>query len=119
MKVIQKKVVLVIPANQLQVTEPVTLPHGFVTRVAAYPSIGATAENNLLSLGFKDDESIEIIPAINIENWLQRAGGSYMDSMKPLNMDTGGRQYFLNLSTDIVVSVPIRVEVVFLYETAK
>lgn len=119
MKIIQKKVLLTIIGGQLQKTELFNLPPGFVVRGVAYPSLGSTAENNMLSLGLKDDESLDIVPAINIENWVQRNGGSYMDSLKPLNFETGGRNYTLSLSTDIAVSVNISVEVVFLYETAK
>lgn len=119
MKTIQKKVLLTIVAGQTNKTETFDLPHGFVARGVAYPSLGSTAENNMLSLGFKDDETVDIIPAVNIENWKQRSGANYMDSMKPLNFDTGGRKYSLTLSSDVAVSVDIKVEVVFMYDTAK
>lgn len=73
------------------------LPHGFVGRVAAFAEglNGTTVE-----LGLFDDSNVEILPITPIENWKQRNGGDYLNSMKPLQLETLGRNYSLVATND-------------------
>lgn len=119
MKIKCQRLQLRIVAGQTTVTEQIKLDPGFVARVAATVAPQPGNEGNLLSLGLKNDESVEIIPAINVGYWEPRQGGSFYDSMMPFNSETYNRQYFLTLSTNKPVSYDTDVEVVFFFESTK
>ena len=123
MSKIQHSVELEIPAGQSSVTKLFTLEHGYVPRVVAYTNGVENSTKEMLKLELLDNNSKEIIPAVNVKNWEQKGGGAYMESMKPLGIETQGREYKLVFSTNRNLAVPMaiqpQVEVVFLYAKHK
>lgn len=121
----QYTVDLTIPANQSTFTKEFTLPVGFVPRVVAYTNGIENSTKEMLQLALLDNNSNEIIPAVNIKNWEQKGGGDYMASMKPLGIETKGRNFKLIFTTDrnLAAVPPIailaKVQVVFLYSKTK
>ena len=114
LKQVQFKQKLVFANGQNSVTENFTLPIGFVSHAVAYTN-GVYYNNNvMLNLALKDDENLELVPSINIKNWEQRQGGTYLDSLKPLGFDTLGRTYKLVCTKNQNVN-GIEVEVIFFY----
>lgn len=115
---------LTIPENQSAFTKEFTLPTGFVPRVVAYTNGIENSTKEMLQLALLDNNSTEIIPAVNIENWKQKGGGDYMASMKPLGIETNGRNFKLIFTTDRNLTLPpisilAKVQVVFLYSKTK
>jgi hypothetical protein len=106
---------LVIPAGSFNVTKNFQLPEGFVVRGVAF-SNGVLEKNGAtLELAFKDDGNIDIIPSINLENWKQRNGGDYLNSMKPIGLETMSRDYKLVLTSDQASDGTSKVQVAFIY----
>ena len=94
------------------------LPIGFVSHAVAYTNDVDVQNGVMLSLALKDDENLELIPAVNIKNWQQRSGGTYLDSLKPLGFDTMGRTYKLVCSqTSKNQASNIEVDVYFFYNS--
>ncbi|PKB18376.1 hypothetical protein [Flavobacterium sp. 5] len=116
----QYTVDLTIPENQSSISKEFILEKGFVPRVVAYTNGIENATKEMLQLALYDNNGVEIIPAVNIKNWEQKSG-SYMESMKPLGIETQGRQYKLVFTTDrnLAQVPPIailpKVQVVFIY----
>lgn len=116
---------LTIPLNQSTVTKIFTLPTGFVPRVVAYTSGIENSTKEMLQLALLDNSGNEIIPAVNIKNWEQNGGASYMDSMKPLGIETNGRDFKLIFTTDrnLAAVPPVtilpKIQVVFIYSQSK
>ena len=71
----------------------------------------------MTSIEMKDDNSIAIIPSVHIDNWRQSNGGEYEKSFKPLNFDTGNKDYSLifALGEPLKSDFPLKFHVVFLY----
>lgn len=120
----QYSVDLAIPANQSSFTKEFTLEKGYVPRVVAYTNGIENATKEMLKLALYDNNGVEIIPPVNIKNWEQK-NGSYMDSMKPLGIETEGKRYKLvfttnrNLAQVPPITIQPQVEVVFVYSKAK
>jgi hypothetical protein len=116
---------LTIPTNQSTFTKEFTLPTGFVPRVVAYTNGIENATKEMLQLALYDNNGNEVIPAVNIKNWEQKGGGNYMESMKPLGLETQGRNFKLIFSTDRnlaqipPIAILAKVQVVFLYSKSK
>jgi hypothetical protein len=125
MKKIQHVETLTIPLGQSNVSKTFTLPTGFVPRVVAYTNGIENSTKEMIQLALLDSSSVELIPAVNIKNWQQNGGGNYMESMKPLGIDTLGREYKLVLSTDRnlaqnpPVAILVKVQVAFIYADKK
>ena len=115
-KQMQFKQKLVFGLGQAVVTENFTLPMGFVSHAVAYTNGVDKSNGIMLSLSLKDDENLELVPSINIKNWEQRSGGTYLDSLKPLGFDTMGRTYKLQCNQGVTIAEGIEVEVVFFYQ---
>lgn len=115
LKQVQFKQKLVFTAGSNSVVANFTLPIGFISHAVAYTNDVDKNNGVMLSLAFKDDENLEVVPPINIRNWEQRAGGTYLDSLKPLGFDTLGRTYKLECSQGARTVSGIEVEVVFFY----
>lgn len=119
MKIKVQRLQLKIVAGQTAITESIKLEPGFLARAAATVAPAPANEGNLLAVGMRDDQSVDVVPPINIGYWEPRQGGSFYDSMLPMNFETYNRNYFLTLSTSKAVSYDTEVEVVFFFETAK
>ena len=93
------------------------LPTGFTTGAALYTNGVEKSVSAMASVEMKDDNSIAIIPSVHIDNWRQSNGGEYEKSFKPLNFDTGNKDYTLIFSLDeqLQSDVPLKFHVVFLY----
>lgn len=92
---------------------PFTLPHGCVKKVVAYSDDFNSAA---IELALLDDSNIDVVPSTPIENWKQRSGG-YLESMKPLDFETQGRNYNLILTNDAGnFEADKFVKVVFIYQ---
>ena len=93
------------------------LPTGFTTGAALYTNGVEKSTSAMASIEMKDDNSIAIIPSVHIDNWRQSNGGEYEKSFKPLNFDTGNKDYSLIFSLDAPLQgdVPLKFHVVFLY----
>lgn len=98
-------------------SENFKLPTGFTTGVAVYTNGAEKSANAMVSIEMKDDNSIAIIPAVHIDNWRQTSGGDYNKAFKPLNFDTGNKDYTLIFSVEdrLGGDVPVKFHVVFLY----
>lgn len=96
------------------------LPIGFTTAVAVYTNGVEKQVSAMVSIEMKDDNSIAIIPAVHIDNWRATSGGEYEKSFKPLNFDTGNKDYTLifSLEDKLTTKEPIKFHVVFLYNNA-
>lgn len=121
----QYTVDLTIPENQSTISKEFKLPTGYVPRVVAYTNGIENSTKEMLQLAMYDNAGNEIIPAVNIKNWQEKSGATYMESMKPLNLDTLGRDFKLVFSTDrnlaLVppISILAKVQVVFVYSKLK
>ncbi|WP_395043393.1 hypothetical protein [Flavobacterium sp.] len=93
------------------------LPTGFTTAVAVYTNGIEKATGAMASIEMKDDNSIAIIPMVHIDNWRQSSGGEYEKTFKPLNFDTGNKDYSLlfALEEPLQGDIPLKFHVVFLY----
>lgn len=93
------------------------LPIGFTTGIAVYTNGIERVSNAMVSIEMKDDNSIAIIPALHIDNFRQTTGGDYMKSFKPLNFDTGNKDYSLTFSLEdrLDSKIPLKIHAVFLY----
>lgn len=96
------------------------LPTGFTTAVAVYTNGVEKQVGAMASIEMKDDNSIAIIPMVHIDNWRPSLGGEYLKTFKPLNFDTGNKDYSLvfALEEPFKSEVPIKFHVVFLYDNA-
>lgn len=116
---------LTIPLGQSTFSKIFTLPVGFVPRVVAYTNGIENATKEMLQLALLDNSGNEIIPAVNIKNWEQNGGAGYMESMKPLGIETKGRDFKLIFTTDrnLAAVPPVailpKVQVVFIYSQSK
>lgn len=114
-----------IPLGQSAFSKIFTLPTGFVPRVVAYSNGIENATKEMLQLALLDNAGNEIIPAVNIKNWEQNGGAGYMESMKPLGIETKGRDFKLIFTTDrnLAAVPPVailpKVQVVFIYSQSK
>lgn len=118
MRQIQHVVKAMIRRGESNFTANFKLPTGFTTAVAVYTNGMEKTVNAIVSIEMKDDNSIAIIPAVHIDNWRQMSGGEYQKAFKPLNFDTGNKDYSLIFSMDETYNndVPIKFQVVFLYQ---
>jgi hypothetical protein len=117
MRQIQHVVKAVIKTGESNTSANFKLPTGFTTGVAVYTNGMEKIVNAMVSIEMKDDNSIAIIPAVHIDNWRQMSGGEYEKAFKPLNFDTGNKDYSLifSLEDKYTGDVPLKFHVVFLY----
>ena len=117
MRQIQHVVKAIIRPGESNTSANFKLPTGFTTGVAVYTNGVEKTANAMVSIEMKDDNSISIIPAVHIDNWRQSNGGEYEKSFKPLNFDTGNKDYSLifSLEDKFGGDLPIKFHVVFLY----
>jgi hypothetical protein len=117
MRQIQYVVKAVINPEELNTSVNFKLPTGFTTGAALYTNGIEKAINAMATIEMKDDNSIAIVPSIHIDNWRQSNGGEYEKSFKPMNFDTGNKDYSLIFTLDekLPGDVPLKFHVVFLY----
>lgn len=117
MRQIQYVVKAMIKPGEDYTSENFKLPTGFTTAVAVYTNGVEKQIGAMASIEMKDDNSIAIIPMVHIDNWRQSSGGEYVKSFKPLNFDTGNKDYTLIFSLDdkLKSDAPLKFHVVFLY----
>ncbi|CCG53579.1 Hypothetical protein KQS_08200 [Flavobacterium indicum GPTSA100-9 = DSM 17447] len=117
MRQIQHVVKAIIKPGESNTSENFKLPIGFTTGVAVYTNGVEKKISAMTSIEMKDDNSIAIIPSVHIDNWRQSNGGEYEKSFKPLNFDTGNKDYSLIFALDepLKSDVPLKFHVVFLY----
>ena len=109
-----------IKQGETYTAENFKLPTGFTTAVAVYTNGVEKQVGAMASIEMKDDNSIAIIPMVHIDNWRPSSGGEYLKTFKPLNFDTGNKDYSLvfALEEPFKNEVPIKFHVVFLYDNA-
>ena len=117
MRQIQYVVKATIKPGESDTSANFKLPMGFTTGVAVYTNGVEKTVSTMASIEMKDDNSIAILPAVHIDNWRQSNGGEYEKAFKPLNFDTGNKDYSLIFSLDdkLTGAVPLKFHVVFLY----
>lgn len=117
MRQIQYVVKAIIRPGESDTSENFKLPTGFTTGVAIYTNGVDKLTNAMASIEMKDDNSIAIIQSVHIDNWRQSNGGEYEKSFKPLNFDTGNKDYSLIFTLDdkLESERPLKFHVVFLY----
>jgi hypothetical protein len=117
MRQIQHVVKAIIRPGESDTSVNFKLPTGFTTGAALYTNGVEKSTSAMASVEMKDDNSIAIIPSVHIDNWRQSNGGEYEKSFKPLNFDTGNKDYSLIFSLDAPLQgeVPLKFHVVFLY----
>ncbi|MBP4139178.1 hypothetical protein [Flavobacterium geliluteum] len=117
MRQIQYVVKAIIKPGESDTSVNFKLPTGFTTGAALYTNGVEKSISAMASIEMKDDNSIAIIPSVHIDNWRQSNGGEYEKSFKPLNFDTGNKDYTLIFSLDeeLQTNIPLKFHVVFLY----
>ena len=117
MRQIQHVVKATINPGESNTSENFKLPIGFTTGVAVYTNGIEKSVNVMTTIEMKDDNSIAIVPSAHIDNWRQMSAGEYEKSFKPLNFDTGNKDYSLIFALDqpLTGAVPLKFHVVFLY----
>lgn len=117
MRQIQYVVKAIIRPGESDTSVNFKLPTGFTTGAALYTNGVEKSVSAMASVEMKDDNSIAIIPSVHIDNWRQSNGGEYEKSFKPLNFDTGNKDYTLIFSLDeeLQANIPLKFHVVFLY----
>lgn len=117
MRQIQYVVKAMIRPGESDISVNFKLPTGFTTGAALYTNGVEKSTSAMASVEMKDDNSIAIIPSVHIDNWRQSNGGEYEKSFKPLNFDTGNKDYTLIFSLDeqLQSDIPLKFHVVFLY----
>lgn len=117
MRQIQYVVKATIRPGESNTSENFKLPMGFTTGAALYTNGVEKNISAMASIEMKDDNSISIVPAVHIDNWRQSNGGEYEKSFKPLNFDTGNKDYSLIFALDepLTGDKPLKFHVVFLY----
>lgn len=117
MRQIQFVVKATIRPGESNTSENFKLPIGFTTGVAVYTNGVEKNISAMTTIEMKDDDSIAIIPSVHIDNWRQTSGGEYEKSFKPLNFDTGNKDYSLTFALDepLTGGSPLKFLVVFLY----
>ena len=117
MRQIQYVVKATIRPGESNTSENFKLPMGFTTGAALYTNGVEKTVNTMASIEMKDDNSISIVPAVHIDNWRQSNGGEYEKGFKPMNFDTGNKDYSLIFALDepLAGNMPLKFHVVFLY----
>jgi len=117
MRQIHYVVKAMIKQGESNTSENFKLPTGFTTAVAVYTNGVEQKVGAMASIEMKDDNSIAIIPMVHIDNWRQSSGGEYEKTFKPLNFDTGNKDYSLlfALEEPLESEIPLKFHVVFLY----
>jgi hypothetical protein len=117
MRQIQYVVKALINPGELNTSINFKLPIGFTTGAALYTNGVEKNTNAMATIEMKDDNSIAIAPSVHIDNWRQSNGGEYEKSFKPMNFDTGNKDYSLIFSLDekLQGDIPLKFHVVFLY----
>lgn len=120
MRQIQHTVQLKLPVGVNSVTEVFQLPVGFVKSMVAYTNGNEKVKPQIIKLGLKDDDSIDIIPLIHLDHFRQ-TGGEYEKSFKPLNFDSQNRKFSLTMTSTVAGqdddNVDAIVSVTFLFDT--
>jgi hypothetical protein len=118
MRQIQFVVKAIIKPGESDTSANFKLPMGFTTGVALYTNGVEKTIKAMASIEMKDDNSIAILPMVHIDNWRQSTGGEYVKSFKPLNFDTGNKDYslFFVLDEPLTGIVPLKFHVVFLFD---
>lgn len=117
MRQIQYVVKAIIRPGESDTSVNFKLPTGFTTGAALYTNGIEKTVNAMATIEMKDDNSIAIVPSVHIDNWRQSNGGEYEKSFKPMNFDTGNKDYSLIFALDekLAGDVPLKFHVVFLY----
>lgn len=117
MRQIQYVVKAIIRPGESDTSVNFKLPTGFTTGAALYTNGVEKTVNAMASVEMKDDNSIAIVPSVHIDNWRQSNGGEYEKSFKPMNFDTGNKDYSLIFALDdkLQGDAPLKFHVVFLY----
>lgn len=120
MRQIQHTVRLKFEVGTNTLTEVFKLPAGFVKSMVANPNGNEKTKGQIVKLGLKDDDSIDIIPLIHIDHFRQ-TGGEYEKSFKPLNFDSENKKFALTMTSNIAAtgkdSEDVVVDVTFLFDT--
>lgn len=120
MRQIQHTVRLKFEAGTNTLTEVFKLPAGFVKSMVANPNGNEKSKGQIVKLGLKDDDSIDIIPLIHIDHFRQ-TGGEYEKSFKPLNFDSENKKFALTMTSNIPATgndaEDVVVDVTFLFDT--
>lgn len=86
---IKQEILNVTLANgQVVNAEKITLPDGYC-RVVGVTSVGAEEPNTQINIGIKTTQGNDIVEPHSYKFWLQRQGGNYFDSLKPVDFNCG------------------------------
>ena len=100
--------------NQVK-AQSVDLPKGFVLGACIYTN-GAD-DNKIINASLKDDSGVAITKACSIKHWRQREGGGFIESLKPMNFETEGKQYQFEIN-DVFgkLTEELKVQIIFVYK---
>ena len=129
-QIIMKKIVNAIhrlrPAiGQTDVSQNIVLESGFIESLVVVPRLNKNFNasgraTGMIYLGLKTSNQDQIIPKMPIDLFLQR-GGKYIESFKPLNMQSNGGSYVLTLNTEVQSTGDdtndVELDVIFNYDT--
>lgn len=90
------------------------IPSGKIIGARLYLS-GARPTDQLVNLTIRDSADNPVFDASSIEDWQPREGGSYIDSMKPLDLP-GDTKYTLAFSSDEPLTADLKGQLVFVVE---
>lgn len=73
------------------------------------------ANSGIVKASFKTDSGEEIVPAVPIKDFRSREAG-YREGLMPLYLETSGKTFFLNVSSDQNFTADFKATLVLVYE---
>ena len=90
------------------------IPTGNIIGARLYLN-GGRPTDQLVDLTIRDSANNPIFDASSLEDWQPREGGSYIDSMKPINLP-GDTKYSLAFSCDEPLTAELKGQLVFVVD---
>ena len=114
MKTKDKVVHLVILAGTKESSLLTSLENGFV--LGAELHTNHVDIDNMAEFGINDDSGIAYAKSSNINHWKRREGAGYLDSFKPLNLETNSKSFTFIAKTKNVVAKDTYFNIILIYK---
>lgn len=114
MKTKDKVIHLVIPAGSKEVSLLTALENGVVLGAEVYTN--HTDIDNMAEFGFNDDSGIPYARSSNINHWKRREGAGYLESIKPLDLQTESKSFTFIAKTKNVVTKDTYFNIILVYK---
>ncbi len=114
MKTKDKVINLVIPSGSKEISLLTALENGLVLGAEVYTNHADI--DNMAEFGINDDSGIAYAKSSNINHWKRREGAGYLDSFKPLNLETESKSFTFIAKTKNVVAKDTYFNIILIYK---